>query len=94
MKSFLTILTLTTGGLVAAQSLSEIPACAQPCITVAVTSATTCSLTDYKCWCTAANEAAIVQAGTVCVVENCGSAVAVNEVLPAVQQFCEEVNAS
>ncbi|CCC05505.1 hypothetical protein SMACR_09351 [Sordaria macrospora] len=93
MKFFLTIVSLAAG-LVAAQSLDEIPECAQPCITDAVTSATTCSLDDYKCWCTTDNESAIVQAGTACVLAACGSDVAVNDVLPAVQQFCEEVNAS
>ncbi|KAK3491179.1 uncharacterized protein B0T23DRAFT_454764 [Neurospora hispaniola] len=93
MKSLLTFITLAAG-LVVAQDLSEIPACAQPCIVDAVSSATTCSLSDYKCWCTAENEPAIVQAGTACVLANCGTDVAVNKVLPAVETFCEEVNAS
>lgn len=81
MKFLLTILSLTFG-LVAGQSLDEIPECAQPCITDAVTSATTCSLDDYKCWCTTDNESAIVQAGTSCVLADCGADVAVSMYLP------------
>ncbi|KAK3354645.1 hypothetical protein B0H65DRAFT_543952 [Neurospora tetraspora] len=49
---------------------------------------------DYKYWCTADNASAIVQAGTACVLEKCGSDVAINEVLPTVEKFYEEVNAS
>ncbi|KAJ4410245.1 hypothetical protein N0V85_004003 [Neurospora sp. IMI 360204] len=93
MKFLLTIITLTAG-LVTAQDVPDVPECALPCLYNAVTSATTCSDTDYKCWCTAANEAAIIQAGTACVLANCGSDIAIDVALPAFVAFCEEVNAS
>ncbi|KAK3947968.1 hypothetical protein QBC32DRAFT_223060, partial [Pseudoneurospora amorphoporcata] len=50
--------------------------------------------TDYKCWCAAENELAIVQAGTACVLANCGCEVTASEVLPSVEKVCEKVNAS
>ncbi|KAK3396838.1 hypothetical protein B0T20DRAFT_243899 [Sordaria brevicollis] len=92
MQFFLTLISLAAG-LVAAQDPStDIPACAQPCIAEAVSSATDCSDTDYACWC--ANKDAIVSAGTACVLSDCGADVAINDVLPAIDAFCAKVESS
>jgi len=74
---------------VAAQSLSDIPTCAQPCIASAVTSGTTCDVTDYKCICD--NQSALTTAASACVISACGSQIA--DVLTAVTAFCAAVEA-
>lgn len=50
MKYTAAILALAAA-VVSAQSLSDIPTCAQPCIDDARTKETSCSATDYKCIC-------------------------------------------
>jgi hypothetical protein len=65
-----------------AQSLSDIPACAQPCIASAVASSTSCSATDYKCICD--NQSTVVGAATTCVIGACGLTAAVGECNPPV----------
>ncbi|KAJ4410244.1 hypothetical protein N0V85_004002 [Neurospora sp. IMI 360204] len=93
---FLFILFTFAAGLVAAQKISDIPACAQPCIVDAVSStfsSTKCSVDDYECICLPEHAAKIAAAGAPCVVAKCGSAVASSVVLPAVEKFCDEVNA-
>ncbi|KAH8879569.1 CFEM-domain-containing protein, partial [Thozetella sp. PMI_491] len=72
-----------------AQSLSDIPQCAQPCITAAIKSSTTCGETDYKCACQ--NEDKLVAGATSCVISACGADVALNQVLPATQKFCAAI---
>ncbi|KAK4211043.1 hypothetical protein QBC37DRAFT_21983 [Rhypophila decipiens] len=74
-----------------AQSLSDIPECAIPCIEAGTTKSTKCAIDDYKCIC--GNIEAIVPAATTCVLEECGNAVALNEVLPATEKFCAAVEA-
>lgn len=74
-----------------AQSLSDIPSCAVPCIDDARTSATSCSKDDYACICK--NQEALTAAATTCVLSDCGADKALNEVLPAVKAFCEKVEA-
>ncbi|KAM7203038.1 hypothetical protein V8F33_002386 [Rhypophila sp. PSN 637] len=73
-----------------AQSLEDIPACAIPCIEAGTTKATKCAIDDYECICNSID--AIVPAATNCVLEECGNAVALNEVLPATEKFCAAVN--
>ncbi|KAI1312912.1 hypothetical protein F5Y03DRAFT_339688 [Xylaria venustula] len=75
---------------VSAQSLSDIPQCAISCINDAITKATTCATTDYKCIC--ANSDALTTQATPCVLSACGADVALQQVLPAVQAFCSAVN--
>lgn len=60
--------------LVSAQDLSSIPACAAPCLQSAVSSSTSCSMTDYKCICNDMD--AIQGAGSSCVMDKCGAQVA------------------
>ena len=72
-----------------AQSLSDIPGCAVPCIDEARASATTCSQMDFACICK--SEEALTAAATTCVLKGCGAEKALNEVLPAVKTFCEKV---
>ncbi|KAM7186535.1 hypothetical protein V8F20_011357 [Naviculisporaceae sp. PSN 640] len=69
--------------------ISMIPECAQPCINEATAKSTKCEATDFKCICTNVEE--IVPAATTCVLEECGNAVALNEVLPATEKFCKAV---
>ncbi|KAI0438817.1 hypothetical protein F4803DRAFT_74844 [Xylaria telfairii] len=87
MKYTAAILALAAA--VSAQSLSDIPTCAQPCIDDARTKETSCSATDYKCICD--NIDKLTAAGTSCVLSSCGADVALNKVLPAIQAFCTAV---
>ncbi|KAI1190289.1 hypothetical protein F5B17DRAFT_107198 [Nemania serpens] len=74
---------------VSAQSLSDIPQCALPCIDDARTKNTSCAADDFKCICDNVNT--LTTAATSCVLGACGADAAVNEVIPAVQKFCADV---
>ncbi|KAK0652859.1 hypothetical protein B0T16DRAFT_388049 [Cercophora newfieldiana] len=76
-------------GLVAAQDLSVIPACAKQCIDDAVTSGTKCALTEIPCICNSIE--AVTAGATACVLAACGADVAIGQVLPATAQLCAEV---
>ncbi|KAI8632706.1 hypothetical protein F5Y19DRAFT_327434 [Xylariaceae sp. FL1651] len=69
-----------------AQTWSDIPACAQPCITSAAASTTSCAAGDYACIC--ANQAVVEPAAEDCVIAACGEDVANNQVVPAVAALC------
>lgn len=69
--------------------ISIIPECARPCIEEAISKSSKCEATDYKCICTNVDD--VVTGATTCVLEECGNAVAVNEVLPATEKFCKAV---
>ncbi|KAI0828760.1 hypothetical protein F5Y06DRAFT_283044 [Hypoxylon sp. FL0890] len=75
--------------LVTAQSLSDIPQCALPCIDDARKSSTNCGADDYVCICK--NKNALTAAATGCVISSCGADVATSQVLPAVNAFCDAV---
>jgi hypothetical protein len=70
-----------------AQDLADLPACSLRCITDAI-SASTCGA-DLPCICR--NMDTLIQEATGCVVDACGIDIAVNEVLPATREFCEQV---
>ncbi|KAI0517895.1 hypothetical protein F5B22DRAFT_104046 [Xylaria bambusicola] len=72
---------------VSAQSWEDIPACAQPCILDAVAEVTDCGSTDYECICAARPQ--VQSAATGCVVSACGAAVALTQVIPAVNAACD-----
>ncbi|KAI6081987.1 hypothetical protein F4821DRAFT_248122 [Hypoxylon rubiginosum] len=74
---------------VSAQSLSDIPECAVPCINDARTSSTNCAADDYACICS--NKATLTSAATGCILQACGADVAAGQVLPAVNSFCDAV---
>ncbi|CAJ2514146.1 Uu.00g022650.m01.CDS01 [Anthostomella pinea] len=80
------IAAVALAAVVSAQSWSDIPACATPCIDDAIASTTTCAADDYACICS--NEDVIEPAAEDCVVTACGEDVAVGEVEPAVAAFC------
>ncbi|OTA52465.1 hypothetical protein K449DRAFT_427227 [Hypoxylon sp. EC38] len=77
-----------------AQSLSDIPQCAIPCIDNARTSSTNCAADDYACISNSdigRNKDALTAAATGCVLTSCGAEVATSQVLPAVNAFCNAV---
>ncbi|KAH8204738.1 hypothetical protein TruAng_001072 [Truncatella angustata] len=76
---------------VSAQDISTIPSCAVPCVDASRSKVTSCTETDYKCLCD--NITKIQGDATTCVITSCGADVAVSKVLPAVQAFCEAVEA-
>lgn len=71
-----------------AQDISIIPECALPCIDKAALKVCN-SKEDFKCICE--NKESLVGAATTCVIGACGAEVALQEVLPATETFCEEV---
>ncbi|KAI4862846.1 hypothetical protein F4820DRAFT_472054 [Hypoxylon rubiginosum] len=75
--------------IVSAQSLSDIPQCALPCIDDARTSSTNCATDDYACICS--NKDVLTAAATGCILQACGADVAAGQVLPAVNSFCDAV---
>ncbi|KAI1102545.1 hypothetical protein F4804DRAFT_263744 [Jackrogersella minutella] len=84
-----TIVAMALAALASTQSLSDVPQCALPCIDSARTSSTNCSANDYACICK--NKTAITAAATSCVLQDCGADIATNQVLPAVNAFCDAV---
>ncbi|KAF4979722.1 hypothetical protein FZEAL_4117 [Fusarium zealandicum] len=70
-----------------AQSLADVPKCAIPCLDDAVESETSCETTDLACICKSFED--VRTAATSCVLEKCGSDVALNEVLPATEKLCK-----
>jgi hypothetical protein len=87
-----------------AQSIGDsVPACAASCLTGAITSTTSCAITEAACQCTAANFRTVYTAALNCVLDACGADVAistfgisfalllltvVDQVLPAAEKFC------
>jgi cobalamin biosynthesis Mg chelatase CobN len=77
---------LALAALAQAQTRADIPSCALPCLDAAVTANTKCSTSDYVCIC---KDFDAVQAqATSCVIQKCGTDVAINKVLPATQALC------
>ncbi|KAK8859325.1 extracellular membrane CFEM domain-containing protein [Apiospora arundinis] len=77
---------------VSAQTLADIPACALPCLSDAVTKNTNCQVTDYKCICEHGD--ALQSAAGSCVMDKCGAQEAVSTVLPALKGMCAKVMAA
>jgi len=77
---------LALAALAQAQSRADIPACALPCLDDAVTKDTKCSTSDFACICK--NFDAVQADATPCVIQKCGTDVAINKVLPATQKLC------
>ena len=72
------LMALAVTGLAVSQSIGDsVPACAAPCLTSGITSATTCSVTDAACQCTVDNYRAIYTAALTCVLNGCGADVAI-----------------
>ncbi|KAH8163253.1 hypothetical protein CIB48_g5000 [Xylaria polymorpha] len=81
-----TLAIIAFASIASAQSWSDIPACAQPCILDAAASNTDCASTDYACIC--ASQDVVEPAAEECVVSACGEEVADTEVVPAVAALC------
>ncbi|RSL73837.1 hypothetical protein CEP54_000189 [Fusarium duplospermum] len=85
MKFSLAVLALIAS--VQAQTRSDIPECALPCLDDAIESETDCKTTDYVCVCKNFDD--VRGKATTCVIDKCGSDVAINEVLPATEALCK-----
>ncbi|RSL41434.1 hypothetical protein CEP53_012759 [Fusarium sp. AF-6] len=90
MKFSLAVLALIAS--VQAQTRSDIPECALPCLDDAIESETDCKTTDYVCVCKNFDD--VRSKATTCVIDKCGSDVAINEVLPATEALCENPGGS
>lgn len=77
---------LALAALAQAQTRADIPSCALDCLDNAVKASTNCATTDYACVCAHFDE--LQGSSTTCVIKACGSDVAINKVLPAVQALC------
>ncbi|KAJ6439368.1 hypothetical protein O9K51_07253 [Purpureocillium lavendulum] len=82
------VLSLALASLAAAQSRSDIPSCALPCLDDAVKQSSSCATDDFPCICK--NFDKIQGAATGCILKDCGQDVALNQVLPATQKVCKE----
>ncbi|EXF76437.1 hypothetical protein CFIO01_11824 [Colletotrichum fioriniae PJ7] len=85
---------LATAGLAAAQQkfTDVVPKCSIDCLTKAVKDGTKCSsIDDSACICEADNYRSIYTVGVNCVLQACGSDVAIGQLLPAAGKFCREV---
>ncbi|EHK26974.1 uncharacterized protein TRIVIDRAFT_72996 [Trichoderma virens Gv29-8] len=80
-----TLVLATFAAVVYGQTIDDVPACAVPCIEAAIVAAG-CAETDFVCAC---KNFDAIEAGSInCVVGACGAAVAIGQVLPAVQAIC------
>ncbi|KAK9441841.1 Extracellular membrane protein, CFEM domain protein [Metarhizium brunneum] len=84
---FTAVAAISMAALVSAQSISDIPACALPCIKDSVAK-TDCKVTDLGCICKKENFSKIQGDATSCVISGCGATKAVGEVLPATEKLC------
>ncbi|CAI7570095.1 unnamed protein product [Penicillium bialowiezense] len=84
---FIAVVALAFAATSHAQSLSDVPPCALPCLEDAVKQKTSCATDDYPCICK--DQDAVQSAATSCVVSKCGISTAENEVLPAVKKLCQ-----
>lgn len=75
---FTAVAAISMAALVSAQSISDIPACALPCIQKGVAS-TSCSATDLKCICKDENFSKVQSAATGCVISACGPETALSK---------------
>ncbi|KAK1445788.1 hypothetical protein CMEL01_10031 [Colletotrichum melonis] len=85
---------LATAGLAMAQQkfTDVVPKCSIECLTKAVKDGTKCSsIDDSACICEADNYRSIYTVGVNCVLQACGSDVAIGQLLPAAGKFCREV---
>ena len=81
MKYFAALLAAAGVASAAAKSLSTyIPDCAVPCLTSAISAATTCKgPEDLECFCIADNYRAIYDNAVACVLQTCGEDVAIRK---------------
>ncbi|KAF5003162.1 hypothetical protein FDECE_10276 [Fusarium decemcellulare] len=86
MKYSVAVLALVAAA-VQAQTLADVPKCAIPCLDDAISSETDCKTTDLVCVCKNFDD--VRSAATSCVIDKCGSDVAINEVLPATEALCK-----
>lgn len=70
------LVALALAAAVQAQTRDDIPECALPCLDDAIASESNCATTDYTCVC--ANFSAIRGAAAGCIIEECGSDVALS----------------
>ncbi|KAG6026488.1 hypothetical protein E4U19_002577 [Claviceps sp. Clav32 group G5] len=77
---------LATASLALAQSLSDLPSCAIPCLNDAIKQTSTCATTDLACICKKFDKIQGAAAG--CILGACGKDVALGKVLPVTQQLC------
>jgi hypothetical protein len=84
MKYFATLLAAAAVANAAAKSLSTyMPDCAVPCLTSAISAATTCKgPEDLECFCIADNYRAIYDNAVACVLQRCGDDVAIRKSPP------------
>ncbi|KAK1496658.1 hypothetical protein CTAM01_08296 [Colletotrichum tamarilloi] len=87
------VLLATAGLAVAQQKFTDVvPKCSIECLTKAVKDGTKCSsIDDSACICEADNYRSIYTVGVNCVLQACGSDVAIGQLLPAAGKFCREV---
>ncbi|UPL01966.1 hypothetical protein LCI18_012900 [Fusarium solani-melongenae] len=85
MKFSLAVVALIAS--VQAQSLSDVPSCALPCLDDAIESETDCKTTDLVCVCKDFDK--VRSKATSCVIDKCGADVAINKVLPATEGLCK-----
>ncbi|UQC90057.1 uncharacterized protein CLUP02_15588 [Colletotrichum lupini] len=87
------VLLATAGLAVAQQKFTDVvPKCSIECLTKAVKDGTKCSsIDDSACVCEADNYRSIYTVGVNCVLQACGSDVAIGQLLPAAGKFCREV---
>ncbi|KAG6316089.1 hypothetical protein E4U22_007377 [Claviceps purpurea] len=83
---------LATASLALAQSLSDLPGCAIPCLNDAIKQASTCATTDLACICRKFDKIQGAAAG--CILGACGKDVALGKVLPVTQQLCAKQGGS
>ncbi|OAA51929.1 CFEM domain-containing protein [Metarhizium rileyi] len=89
---FAAVAAIAMAAMVSAQSRNDIPSCALPCLDDAVKKSTSCSTSDFTCICKKENFSKVQGAATSCVIEKCGSDVAVGQVLPATQKLCSSAD--
>ncbi|KAM0420982.1 hypothetical protein ACHAPT_011225 [Fusarium lateritium] len=88
------IFVLAIAGLASAAEKSmfdALPECSHECLTKSIKGSSDCKPEDSDCLCEVDNYRSIYSGAEACVLQACGSAKSVEDVLPAAAQFCYDV---
>ena len=79
---FFAVAAVAMAAMVSAQSRSEIPSCALPCLDDSVKKETSCATDDFKCVCSTENFTKVQGDATTCVISKCGQDTALSKSAP------------
>ncbi|KAM5359157.1 hypothetical protein ACJZ2D_014696 [Fusarium nematophilum] len=91
MKAALFVLAVAGIASAAETMFDALPECSHECLEKSIKGSSSCDPEDSECLCEVDNYRSIYSGAEACVLQACGAAKSVEDVLPAAAQFCYEV---